>query len=125
VSVDAVLSIVRFARRIASWYTSIAARCVRAAPSLLVGGDWKVWADAREADALISEHYGWTREAVSALFDVHGYQILNQGLFSEYRIHGSLLLFFALGDFGWPFVLSEARLVSFVAHRSKCIPMII
>ncbi len=33
-----------------------------------------------------SERYGWTREAVSALFDVHGYQVLNQGLFSEYNI---------------------------------------
>jgi aarF domain-containing kinase len=94
VSVDAVLSIVRLARRIASWSTSIAARCVKAAPSLLVGGDWKVWADAREVDVLRSEHWGWTREAVSALFDVHGYQILNQGLFSECV----WISFFALSD---------------------------
>ena len=84
VSVDTVLSIVRFARRIATWSTLIAARCVKAAPSLFVRGNWKDWADAREFDVLRSEHWGWTREAVSALFDVHGYQILNQGLFSEY-----------------------------------------
>ncbi|KAL3822088.1 hypothetical protein ACHAXA_000156 [Cyclostephanos tholiformis] len=92
VSVDAVLSIVRFARRIATWSTSIAARCVKAAPSLFVRGNWKDWADAREVDVLRSEHWGWTREAVSALFDVHGYQILNQGLFNADPHPGNILI---------------------------------
>ena len=96
VPVDAALSIARYAGRVSRWSTFAAARCVASAPALLVPENWRDWAAAAaEADkndggggwgALLpgSERYGWTREAVSALFDVHGYQILNQGLFSEY-----------------------------------------
>lgn len=83
VSVDAVLSIVRFARRVVLWSMVVAVSCVRAAPSLMVPDGWREWADERESAAVMAERLGWTREAVSALFDVHGYQILNQGLFSE------------------------------------------
>jgi len=93
VPVDAVLSIARFTGRVSRWSTFAAARCVVSAPALLVPENWRDWAAAKAEKndgggwgALMpgSERYGWTREAVSALFDVHGYQILNQGLFSEY-----------------------------------------
>ena len=93
VPVDAVLSIARFVGRVSRWSTFAAARCVVSAPAHLVPENWRDWAAAKAEKndgggwgALLpgSERYGWTREAVSALFDVHGYQILNQGLFSEY-----------------------------------------
>ena len=102
VPVDAVLSIARFAGRVSRLSTFAAARCVASAPALLVPENWRDWAAAKaEAEkttgggwgALLpgSERYGWTQEAVSALFDVHGYQIFNQGLFSEY--YGDIIMF--------------------------------
>ena len=92
VSVNTVLSFVRFARRVTLWSTSIVVRFVQSSPSIFVSNDWKTWADERQIAILQAERWGWTQEAISALFDVHGYQILNQGLFNADPHPGNLLI---------------------------------
>ena len=83
VSVDSVFSIVRFARHIMLWSTAVTVKSIHAASILpIVPANWKVWADKRQNAILQAERWGWTQEAVTALLDVHGYQILNQGLFN-------------------------------------------
>ncbi len=85
VSVDSMFCIVRFARRILLWSTAVTVRSIQAASTLsVVPNDWKEWANEQEHAILQSERWDWIQEAVSTLIDVHGYQILNQGLFSEY-----------------------------------------
>ena len=77
-------SLVRFARRIMLWSTVATVRSIQVASVLpIVPSDWKTWAEERENAILQAERWNWTQEAVTALFQVHGYQILNQGLFSE------------------------------------------
>ena len=92
VSVNTVLSFVRFARRISLWSTSIVVRFVQSSPSVFVSNDWKTWANERHIAILQAERWGWTQEAITALFDVHGYQILNQGLFNADPHPGNLLI---------------------------------
>jgi hypothetical protein len=84
ISVDMVFSVVRFSRRIALWSQGITVKWIQLASSLhIVPAGWKTWADERQNDILQSLTLDWTEDAVHTLLDVHGYQILNQGLFSE------------------------------------------
>lgn len=84
VSVDMVFSVVRFSRRIALWSQGVTVKWIQLASSLhVVPAGWKTWADERQTDILQSLTLDWTEDAVHTLLDVHGYQILNQGLFSE------------------------------------------
>lgn len=83
-SVDSMFTIARFARRVALWSTATAVQGVRVATALYVAPEsWTTWADEREHSILQAERENWTQDAIVALLDVHGYQILNQGLFSE------------------------------------------
>ena len=64
----------------------------------IVPSDWKAWANERENAILQAERWGWTQEAVSTLLDVHGYQILNQGLFNADPHPGNILVVQDLKD---------------------------
>jgi aarF domain-containing kinase len=93
VGVDSVFSIIRFARRAILWSTAAAVASVRVASTLsLVPTDWESWAKAHENAALQAARLDWTQEAVHALLDVHGYQILNQGLFNADPHPGNILV---------------------------------
>ena len=84
VSVDAMFSIVRFARRVMLLTTAATVKGIQAASTLsITPSDWRTWADERQNAILQAEQWGWTQDALTTLLDVHGYQILNQGLFSE------------------------------------------
>lgn len=83
VSVDLLFTIARFTRRIAFWSQSTTVKWIQLASSLrIVPVGWKTWADERQNDILQSMTLDWTEDAVHTLLDVHGYQILNQGLFN-------------------------------------------
>ena len=85
ISVDSMFSIARLARRIMLWSTAATVKSIQAVSYLsIVPDDWKEWADERQNTILQAERWGWTKEAITTLLDVHGYQILNQGLFSKY-----------------------------------------
>mmetsp|Transcript_34305 Transcript_34305/g.82953 ORF Transcript_34305/g.82953 Transcript_34305/m.82953 type:complete len:620 (+) Transcript_34305:141-2000(+) len=93
VSVDMIFSIVRFTRRVTLWSTAAAVKSIQAVSVLpIVPSDWKTWADERQNAIQQAERWGWTQEAITALLDVHGYQILNQGLFNADPHPGNILV---------------------------------
>jgi hypothetical protein len=92
VSVDVIFSLLRFGRRVVLWSRYNTVRAIRLVAVLpIVPTDWKAWADEQHSVFLQTERLDWTADAVNALLDVHGYQILNQGLFSEYVKSQSIL----------------------------------
>jgi aarF domain-containing kinase len=78
VSVDFVFSLVRLFRRIALWSQHSSVRAIQLAAAVMPS-DWKAWADEMHIVMLQNNRLDWTEDAVNALLDVHGYQILNQG----------------------------------------------
>ena len=96
ISVDVLFSIARFTRRIALWSQSATVEWIQLASSLsIVPVGWKTWADERQNDILQSMTLDWTEDAVHTLLDVHGYQILNQGLFNADPHPGNILVDFS------------------------------
>jgi aarF domain-containing kinase len=81
VGVDSILSMVRLLRKAMLWSTVAAVKSIQLA-SRIVPSHWQEWAKERETLMLQANTLDWTKEAVYALLDVHGYQILNQGLFN-------------------------------------------
>jgi aarF domain-containing kinase len=81
VGVDSILSFVRLLRRAMLWSTVAAVKSIQLA-SIIVPSHWQEWAKERENLMLQANTLDWTKDAVYALLDVHGYQILNQGLFN-------------------------------------------
>jgi len=85
VSVDSMFSLARFARRIMLWSTAATVKSIQVASVLpIVPAKMKNWADGHQNTVQQAERLGWTKDAITTLLDVHGYQILNQGLFSKY-----------------------------------------
>ena len=79
VSVDLLFSIVRLGRRVALWSQNCTVKAVKLAATLpVVSQEWKEWADSKHNLLLQNSRLDWTEEAIHALLDVHGYQILNQ-----------------------------------------------
>jgi aarF domain-containing kinase len=93
VSVDSLFSLVRLARRVILWSTAAAAKSILVASTLaIIPSDLKAWASHHENAFLQAQRLDWTEEAVYALLDVHGYQILNQGLFNADPHPGNILV---------------------------------
>jgi len=87
VSVDSMFSLARFARRIMLWSTAATVRSIQIVSILpIVPINLKLWADGHQNAMQQAERLGWTKDAITTLLDVHGYQILNQGLFSKYSV---------------------------------------
>ena len=87
VSVDSMFSLARFARRIMLLSTAAAVKSIQVASFLpIVPRNLSEWADGHQNAMQQAERLGWTKDAITTLLDVHGYQILNQGLFSKYFV---------------------------------------
>lgn len=93
VGVDNLLSMVRFVRKILLWSTVVAVDGINLASNLsLVPSQWQEWADAHNNALSQAKMLEWTNDAIEALFDVHGYQIFNQGLFNADCHPGNILI---------------------------------
>jgi aarF domain-containing kinase len=95
IGVDSVLSMLRVARKLLLWSKYAAASSINAAsalPLVQVPSEWAIWANEHENMTLQIARLDWTHQAVYALFDVHGYQIFNQGLFNADPHPGNLLI---------------------------------
>jgi aarF domain-containing kinase len=93
VSVDSMFSLVRFGRRMILWSTVVAVRSIQAASRLyIVPSDWEEWANQRKNAILQADRLVWTEQAVHALLDVHGYQIMRTGLFNADPHPGNILV---------------------------------
>ena len=83
IGVDAAFSVFRLARKLVLWSQLAAVSSIRIASTLsLAPASWEEWAQEHRNIAEQIARVDWTRDAVYALLDVHGYQILNQGLFN-------------------------------------------
>ena len=99
VGVDSIFSLIRMARRVMLWSTAAAVVSIRGLSTLsLAPAEWESWAAAREMAALQAARLDWTKEAVESLLDVHGYQILNQGLFNADPHPGNILILTGDGE---------------------------
>jgi len=93
ITVDSMFSLVRIVRRVIVWSTATAVKSIRAASTLsLVPDHWEQWANQQQNAILQASRLDWTQEAINALLDVHGYQILNQGLFNADPHPGNILV---------------------------------
>jgi len=97
VGVDNILFLVRLARQALLWSTAAAVQSIqlasRTAPSMIpISQEWLEWAKNHENAASQAEMLDWTSDAIDALFDVHGYQIFNQGLFNADAHPGNILV---------------------------------
>lgn len=93
VGVDNILYLMRLARQAFLWSTVAAVKTIQFAPSVIpVSAVWLEWAKDHESAASQAEMLDWTNDAIDALFDVHGYQIFNQGLFNADAHPGNILI---------------------------------
>lgn len=97
VGVDNILFFVRLVRRALLWSTAVAVQSIqlasRASPTVIpISQDLLEWAKNHENAASQAELMNWTSDAIDALFDVHGYQIFNQGLFNADAHPGNILV---------------------------------
>mmetsp|Transcript_6166 Transcript_6166/g.15248 ORF Transcript_6166/g.15248 Transcript_6166/m.15248 type:complete len:681 (+) Transcript_6166:83-2125(+) len=97
VGLDNIFSLVRVARQAWLWSTALVVKSIqlasRTAPSLApISQAWLQWAKDHENSASRAEMLDWTSYAIDALFDVHGYQIFNQGLFNADAHPGNILV---------------------------------
>lgn len=96
IGVDNILYLVRLARQVMLWSTAFAVQTIQLAskttPSPLTSDRLLEWAKDHENAISQAEMMDWTSDAIDALFDVHGYQIFNQGLFNADAHPGNILL---------------------------------
>ena len=97
VGVDNILFLVRLARQALLLSTAAAVQSIqfasRTTSSMIpISQKWLEWAKDHENAASQAEMLDWTGDAIDALFDVHGYQIFNQGLFNSDAHPGNILV---------------------------------
>jgi len=97
VGVDNILFLVRLARQAMLLSTAFAVKSIQLASrmppsSVFVSNGWLEWAKNHENAFSQAEMMDWTIDAIDALFDVHGYQIFNQGLFNADAHPGNILV---------------------------------
>jgi aarF domain-containing kinase len=93
VGVDNLLFLVRLSRKIFLWSTATVVRSIKVASQLSLAPEPMVqWAIGHESAQSQEAMLDWTRDAIDALFDVHGYQIFNQGLFNADAHPGNILI---------------------------------
>lgn len=90
VGVDTALAAVRLVQRVKLWTTSATASTVRLLP--LVPAQWKEWSEQHVTAYQQSQRMDVTQSWIDALFDVHGYQIFQQGLFNADCHPGNILV---------------------------------
>jgi aarF domain-containing kinase len=90
---DNLLSAVRLFRRMILWSTVAAVKSIHVASNVSpIPKRWYEWAQNHEQALSQAKMLEWTNDAIDALFDVHGYQIFNQGLFNADVHPGNILV---------------------------------
>ena len=91
VGFDTALWAVRMARRILLWSTAVTASTVGIAAPILPKS-WNEWSQSHVTAYQQAQRLALTKEWIDALFDVHGYQIFQQGLFNSDCHPGNILV---------------------------------
>jgi aarF domain-containing kinase len=90
--VDSILWAVRFARRLLLWSQAAAVASIQAVPRAVVPQTLGSWADLHRTAAAQAERLNLTEAWLDALFDVHGHQVFNLGLFNADPHPGNILV---------------------------------
>jgi aarF domain-containing kinase len=90
--VDSILWAVRFARRLVLWSQAAAVFSIQTLPSRIVSPGLNSWADTHRSASEQAARLSLTKEWMDALFDVHGHQIFNLGLFNADPHPGNILV---------------------------------
>lgn len=93
IGLDSALWGVRVAKRILLRYQAVLVSSIQVLPSFLVRPSWKEWAVKHSMAAEQGKRLGEIDAWCKALFDVHGHQIFNLGLFNADCHPGNILLF--------------------------------
>mmetsp|Transcript_15702 Transcript_15702/g.29617 ORF Transcript_15702/g.29617 Transcript_15702/m.29617 type:complete len:635 (+) Transcript_15702:82-1986(+) len=92
IGLDSALWAVRIAKRILLSYQALLVSSIQKLPFFLVNPSWKVWAEKHSMAAEQGKRLGEIDAWCIALFDVHGHQIFNLGLFNADCHPGNILL---------------------------------
>mmetsp|Transcript_54848 Transcript_54848/g.133197 ORF Transcript_54848/g.133197 Transcript_54848/m.133197 type:complete len:763 (-) Transcript_54848:185-2473(-) len=93
VGMDNIFFLVRLARYMYLRVTATTVRGIEAASNLsIVPTSWSDWAKQHENAAYQAAMLDWTQDAIDSLFDVHGYQIFDIGLFNADPHPGNILV---------------------------------
>lgn len=93
IGVGSLLSMIRLARRLVLWSTVVAVKSINVASNLsIVPQNWQAWAEEHENSLSQAKMLEWTKDAIDSLFDVHGHQIFQQGLFNADSHPGNILI---------------------------------
>ena len=90
--VDSLLWAVRFARRLLLWSQAVAVASIQAAPRVIVSSTLESWANTHQTAAAQAKRLSLTKAWLDALFDVHGHQVFNLGLFNADPHPGNILV---------------------------------
>lgn len=83
VGVNNMFYLVRLARQVYLHVTATTVRGIEVASNLsMVPTTWSEWAKQHQNAAYQAAMLDWTEDAIDSLFDVHGYQIFDVGLFN-------------------------------------------
>jgi aarF domain-containing kinase len=80
--VDSILWAVRMAHRLILLSQAAMVSSIRTVPSAVVPSTWASWAEAHRTASAQASRLNLTKDWLDALFDVHGHQIFNLGLFN-------------------------------------------
>ncbi|KAI2503481.1 ABC1 family-like protein [Fragilaria crotonensis] len=92
VGVDAILWTLRTTRRLLLLSTAGAVATIKATSPSLVPTSWQEWAEAHQFASEQAGRLALTESWIDALFDVHGHQIFNLGLFNADPHPGNILV---------------------------------
>jgi aarF domain-containing kinase len=82
VGVDTLLWTVRLTRRLILWSQALAVSSLESLPRSWIPSNWSEWANDHRFAAAQAKQLNLTKKWMDALFDVHGHQIFNLGLFN-------------------------------------------
>lgn len=92
IGVDSILWALRAGKKVTLWYRAAFVSTIQSLPSFLVSSEWKEWMEKHRSAAEQAKTLGEIDEWCRALFDVHGHQIFNLGLFNADPHPGNILV---------------------------------
>jgi predicted unusual protein kinase regulating ubiquinone biosynthesis (AarF/ABC1/UbiB family) len=90
IGVDRALVALRVVQRVRLWTTALTASAVRLLP--MMPTLWRDWSEQQVTSYQQVQRLDMTKKWIDALFDVHGYQIFQQGLFNADCHPGNILV---------------------------------
>jgi aarF domain-containing kinase len=89
---DSIFWAVRVTKRLILWSQAFLVTTIQAAPRSFVSSKWQDWVESHRTAAAQAARLSLTEEWITGLFDVHGHQVFNLGLFNADPHPGNILV---------------------------------